>query len=90
MATFVTYRTGQAAGKLRTVVVDEVRTQVVLLPTGRLPLVTGKQLCGTTCATPDWAEWLGTDPSDDTFSVAASQVIQVKEIKIATIASHRH
>ena len=88
MATFVTFRTGHLAGKLRTVVVDEARTQVVLLPTGRLPLVTGKQLCGTTCATDWWNQVLGLTGTD--FAIPAEQVVQTVERKVAVIAKHQH
>lgn len=78
MAVAVTYRTGEAPSKLRTVIVDAARTQVVLLPAGRLSIVTGKQLHGQQCRHKFWDEALGLD-SDD-FAVESGQVTQVREI----------
>lgn len=88
MATFVTYKTGTTAGKLRTVVVDEARTLVVLLPTGRLEILAAKLLCGSHCATDWWNEVLGLAGND--FAIPTAQVVQTVERKVATIAKHYH
>jgi hypothetical protein len=84
----ITYRTGTAESKLRTVIVDDARTQVVLLPTGRLSILTAKLLCGSTCATGWWNEVLGLTGGD--FAIPAGQVVQTREIRVATIAKHNH
>jgi hypothetical protein len=47
MATAITYRTGERASALRTVLLDDVHDTVVLMPAGRLDVVVGKQLRGT-------------------------------------------
>ena len=88
MATFVTYRTGESRSKLRTVIVGEARTQVVLLPTGRLEVLTAKLLCGTTCRTDWWNEVLGLTGTD--FAIPAAQVVKTVERKVAVIAKHSH
>jgi hypothetical protein len=88
MAVALTYRTGTAMSKLRTVIVDEARTSVVLLPTGRLEILTAKLLCGSTCATDWWNEVLGLTGTD--FAIPAAQVVQVREIGAATLGKHNH
>lgn len=83
MATAITYQSGTRKSDLRTVVVDEVRTSVVLLPTGRLDVVMAKLLHGTSCRHDFWAEALGTDPESDDFVVEASQIRAQREMTIA-------
>jgi hypothetical protein len=89
MATALTYQTCEKRGALRTVIVDDVRQSIVLLPTGSLDVVTAKLLHGTTCRHPQWAEWLGTDPNDETFIIPSAQIVQIREIQIATNARHK-
>jgi hypothetical protein len=84
----ITYRTGTKARDLRTVIVDDVRKSVVLLPTGSLDVVTAKLLCGSQCATPFWHEQLGISGAD--FAVTANQVVARRPITVATIAKHNH
>jgi hypothetical protein len=81
--TALTYRTGTSASALRTVLVDDVHETVVLLPAGRLDVVVGKLLHGTTCRHELWAEQLGTDPDDNTFAVPAEQVVQQRTMNVA-------
>ena len=90
MATAVTYQSGPRKSDLRTVIVEDVRRSVVLLPTGSLDVLTAKLLHGTACRHPQWAEWLGTDPESDSFAVPAESVRSEREIKIAVkVKSHR-
>jgi hypothetical protein len=89
MATAITYQSGPKARDLRTVIVEDVRRSVVLLPTGRLDIVQAKLLHGTACRHEFWAEVLGTDPSSDDFVVEATQVRQVREMNIAVKARHK-
>ena len=84
--TAITYRTGTSARALRTVIVDDAHTVVLVAPE-RLELLTGKLLHGTTCAHSFWDGVLGT--SGDDFAVPASQVTQVREMQIAVKAVHR-
>ncbi len=58
------------------------------LPTGRMDIMTGKLRHGTACRHEFWADALGTD-ADDTFAVPAVQVVQVREMAIATKARHK-
>ena len=88
MAIAVTYRTGTAMSKLRTVIVDDARTHVVLLPIGRLSVLTAKLLCGSTCAADWWNEVLGMTGAD--FAIPTAQIAQTREIKIAVRAPHQH
>jgi hypothetical protein len=88
VATALTYRTGDAASKLRTVIVDGERTQVVLLPAGRLEVMTAKLLHGTSCAHRFWDEVLGTEGDD--FAIPTAQIVQKREIKIAVKARGDH
>lgn len=87
-AVAVTYQSGPRAKDLRTVIVEDVRTSVVLLPTGSLDVVRAKLLCGSQCATEFWHDQLGT--SGDTFIVSADQVVAQREIRVSTIAKHKH
>jgi hypothetical protein len=80
VATAITYRTGEAAGKLRTVLCDEVRAMTVLLPAGSLSVITAKLLHGQACRHNWWAEILGTDPSSDDFAVPSEQVVQARDL----------
>jgi hypothetical protein len=81
MAQAITYRTTEKRNDLRTVVVENVRSTVVLLPQGSLDVVQAKLLHGTSCAHSFWAAELGTD--SDTFIVPAAQIVQTREIQIA-------
>lgn len=58
---------------LRTVLVSDIRDSVVLLPAGRLDVVLGKLLHGSTCAHHFWDQELATEGDD--FAVPASQVV---------------
>lgn len=79
MATAITYKTGESASKLRTVLVDDARKSIVLLPAGRLEVMVGKQLHGQrACRHEFWDEVLGTDGDD--FAVLMEQVTQVREV----------
>ena len=79
-ATAITYRTSECAGKLRTVMVEGTRRTIVLLPAGRLEIVTGMLLHGRACRHGWWAEILGTDPSSDDFVVPSTQVTQIRDL----------
>jgi hypothetical protein len=87
--TALTYQSGPRRNDLRTVVLEDVTSSVMLLPTGSLDVVVGKLLHGTTCRHPQWAEWLGTDPASDTFMIPASAVRQQREIQVAVKAHHK-
>lgn len=89
MATALTYRTTERRKDLRTVIVEDVRNTVVLLPEGRLDVVTAKLLHGTACRCSWWAEVLGTDQASDDFAVAASQIVAQRKMQIATKARHK-
>jgi hypothetical protein len=89
MATAITYRTGDSASKLRTVIVDEVKRTVVLASSERLELVQAKLLHGTACRHFEWAEWLDLDPDDDSFAVAADQVHAIRHMPVAVKVSVR-
>jgi hypothetical protein len=86
MATAITYRTGEAATKLRTVVVEDVR-HVKLISGSGMDILTGKLLHGTRCGHEFWDEVLGT--SGDDFAVPATQVTQVRDIQIAVKVVHK-
>jgi hypothetical protein len=88
MAQAITYKTGTSRSALRTVIVDDVRESVVLLPAGRLDVVHAKLLHGTSCRHAWWAEVLGTDPDSDDFIVPAEQIVQRREMNIAVKARH--
>jgi hypothetical protein len=81
-ATAITYRTGDAASKLRTVVVRDARRSVVLLPSGRLEIIQANLLHGQACAHQFWAEQLGLDPESDDFVVPAEQVVQMSAMNV--------
>jgi hypothetical protein len=87
MAQAITYRTGECASKLRTVIVDDVRRSTVLLPAGRMDVMVAKLLHGTTCAHEFWAEELGLEGDD--FAVPAGQVVQTREMNIAVKVRHK-
>lgn len=89
MATALTYRSGPKARDLRTVIVEDVRKSVVLLPAGRLDIVTAKLLHGTACRCVWWAEHLGTDPDSDDFVVQADQIVAQREMQIAVRTKHK-
>jgi hypothetical protein len=86
MATAVTYRTGTSARALRTVVVEDARTVVLVAPE-RMELLTGKLVHGTSCGHKFWDQELGT--SGDDFAVPASQVVQQREMQIAVKVRHK-
>ena len=77
MAAALTYQSGPRKSDKRTVLLEDVRSTVVLLPTGRMEIMVGKQLHGTACRHAFWAEVLGTDPDSDDFAVPADQVVQI-------------
>lgn len=79
----LTYRSGPRKSDLRTVIVEDVRSTVVLLPTGRLDVLTAKLLEGTTSRHSFWAEVLGTDPADHQFICPADQFVARRPIQIA-------
>lgn len=85
--TAVTYRTGESARALRTVIVDDVRTTVVLVPSGRLEVLVAKLLHGTACAHSYWDAELGT--SGDDFVVPVAQVVAQRPITVAVKATHK-
>jgi hypothetical protein len=84
----ITYQSGPHKRDLRTVIVEDVRSSVVLLPTGSLDVVMAKLLHGTACRHEFWDEQLGT--SGDDFAVAAEQVVARRPITVAAIAKHQH
>lgn len=88
MTEAITYRSGSKARDLRTVIVRDVRSTVLLLPSGSLDVITAKLLCGSSCATDFWHQQLGT--SGDDFIVHAAQVVARRPITVATIAKHTH
>jgi hypothetical protein len=90
MAVALTYQSGPRKGDLRTVVVEDVRNTVVLLPQGSMDVVMAKLLHGTACRHPQWAEWLGTDPESDDFVVAADQIVAQRPMQIAVKAKRGH
>lgn len=89
MSTAITYRSGPKARDLRTVIVEDVRRTVVLLPAGRLDVVQAKLLRGTADRCEFWAEVLGTDPASDDFLVAADQVVAERPMQIAVKVTKR-
>jgi len=87
--TAITYRTSERARDLRTVVVEDVQSTVVLLPTGRLDIVMAKLLHGTACRHEFWAAELGTDSDSDDFIIPAQQVVAQRPMQIAVKARHK-
>jgi hypothetical protein len=83
MTRAVTYQAGPRKSDFRTVLVDDLRQASLLLPTGRIDVVQGTLLHGTSCRHSWWAEVLGTDPADDTFLAPAEVVRQVREMTVA-------
>jgi hypothetical protein len=85
MATALNYRTGTSRGALRTVVVEDVRQSVVLLPTGSLDVLMAKLLHGPTCAHERfWAPVLDLDHESSEIAIPVEQVIAQRPIAIAT------
>jgi hypothetical protein len=76
-ATTVTYQSGPRKSDKRTVLVENVARQVVLLPAGRLEILTAKLLHGQTCRHEFWMDAIGADA--DTFAVAADQVVRISQ-----------
>jgi hypothetical protein len=90
MTTALTYRTCEKKSALRTVLVEDVRKSVVLLPTGRMDVVLGKLLHGPeACAHEFWDAELGTGMDSDDFVIAADQVVQIREMAIAVKVERR-
>ena len=88
--TAITYQSGPRAKDLRTVIVEDIRTSVVLLPTGSLDVVQAKLLHGTACRHEFWAAELGTDPDSDEFAIPASALRQQREIGVAVkVKTHK-
>lgn len=79
----ITYSTAGRKRDLRTVVVEDVRTSVVLLPTVRQEIMTGRLLDGTSSRHDWWAEILGLPADSYDFAVAADQVVAQHPIQIA-------
>jgi hypothetical protein len=80
----ITYQSGPRKSDLRTVICDDVRTSVVLLPEGRLDIVQAKLLCGTASRCDFWAEELGlTDPHD--FAVPADKIRARREMQVGAV-----
>jgi hypothetical protein len=89
MAVAITYKSGPRAKDLRTVLVEDVRSSVVLLPTGSLDVVRAKLVCGTSSACGFWADELGLPDAHD-FAIPASAVRQQREIAIAVkVKTHK-
>jgi hypothetical protein len=82
MATAITYRTGESAGKLRTVVVEDVR-HVKLISGSGMDILTGKLLHGTRCGHEFWDQELGT--SGDDFAVPATTTVKGSDIKAGQV-----
>jgi hypothetical protein len=76
----ITYRTGERASDLRTVIVEDAHTVVMVSGSG-MDLLAGKLLHGTQCAHSFWDEQLGTEGDD--FVVPASAVVAQRPIQIA-------
>jgi hypothetical protein len=81
MATAITYSTTGRKRDLRTVLVEDVRRTVVLLPSGSLDVILAKLLHGTSCAHKFWDEALGTVGDD--FVIPADQVVSQRELQVA-------
>jgi hypothetical protein len=79
-ATTITYQSGPRKSDKRTVLVESVARKIVLLPAGRLEILTAKLLHGQTCRHNWWAEVLGTDPESGDFAVPAEHVTQIREL----------
>ena len=89
MATAITDSTTGRRSDLRTIVVEteSVQSTVVLLPAGRLDVVVAKMLCGTTSRCDFWTQELGlSDPHS--FAVPQSSVVQIRQMKIATVVKN--
>lgn len=89
MATAITYSTTGKARDLRTVVCEDVRSTVVLLPTGSLDIVQAKLLCGTSSRCDFWADELGLKDAHD-FAVPAAQIVAQRPMQIAVKAHHKN
>lgn len=89
MAVALTYQSGPRANDLRTVLVDDVRTSVVLLPAGRLDIVQAKLLCGIASRCDFWAQELGLQDAHD-FAVPADKIRSQREMQIgARVKTHK-
>ncbi len=86
MAVAITYQSGPRRSDLRTVIVEDVRHSVVLLPQGSLAVVHAKLLHGTACRCQFWNEVLGT--TGDDFVIPAAQVVAQRPMQIAVKARH--
>jgi hypothetical protein len=89
VATAVTYSTTGRKGDLRTVICEDVRRTVVLLPAGRLEVMTAKLLCGTASRCDFWAAELGL-PDAHHVAIPASQIVAKREMAIgARVIRHK-
>ena len=85
----ITYQSGPRARDLRTVICEDVRTAMVLLPTGRLEIVQAKLLCGTSSRCDFWAAELGLQDAHD-FACPADKIRAQREMKIgAKVVRHK-
>jgi hypothetical protein len=88
MAQAITYSTTGRKRDRRTVVVEDVRNTVVLLPQGSMDVVMAKLLHGTACRCTFWQHAIGADP--DTFIIQADQVVAQREMTIAVrVKTHK-
>jgi hypothetical protein len=88
--TAITYKTGESARELRTVIVADAKRSVVLLPSGRLEILSARMLHGTACAHRFWAEQFGLDADDNTFAVPTEQVVQIRTMTNLKISKRKH
>jgi hypothetical protein len=89
MAQAMTYQSGPRESDLRTVIVEDVRTSVVLLPTGSLDIVQAKLVCGTSSACGFWAAELGL-PDAHAFAVPADKIRARRDIAVAAkVKAHK-
>jgi hypothetical protein len=86
-ATAITYSTDGKRSHLRTVIVSDVRSSTVLLPSAALDVVMAKHLHGSHCAHSFWDEVLGTQ--DDDFAVPAAQVVARRPMQISAKPRYR-
>jgi hypothetical protein len=84
MAVALTYQSGPRASDLRTVICEDVRNSVVLLPEGRLDIVVAKLLCGTASRCDFWAAELELQDAHD-FAVPADKIRARREMAVGAI-----
>ena len=77
----ITYQSGARRGQLRTVLVEGAHKSIVVLPAGRLEIMTGQLVHGQTCRKESfWDDVLGQAHDDDTFICPADSVRAVTEV----------